>query len=252
MNFYAIVNLKTMISVKKISGLLLTFLFCVSLGHARPQKMPNNPRYDDKLLHFGFLLGSSQLGLRLKTLPNFSKINDTLLGVHPKNGNSFMVGIVSDLRLGEYFNLRFVPNLTLGERSLVYTFKRDATTSFKQVKSIESSLIEFPLEIKWKAARLVNSRPYVIGGVRYCLDLASLAEKKNENKDEYFLKLKRDDVGVGIGVGWDFFLPLNNKLAIEIRYYYGFNDLLVRENNIYTNSIDKLTSQMWQFTITFE
>ncbi|MEG1573285.1 MAG: porin family protein [Bacteroidales bacterium] len=237
-----------------------TCLFCLfsvvlSLGCLEAKSPPRvalNPIYDQKLLHFGFTIGVNQMGFTVKPAANMANLSDTLYGISMKPQMGFTVGIVTNLRLGKYFDLRFVPTLSLGERYLVYTLKTDGKQIYSESKKIEATYVEFPLEIKWKAARLVNSRPYVVAGIRYSVDLASLAKKKAEHPDDYFVKLKRNDVGLTLGVGWDFFLPMDNKIAIELKMFYGLNDLLVRENLYYTNYIDKVGAKMLQLCVTFE
>lgn len=181
-----------------------------------------------------------------------ANLSDTLYGLNMNSQFGFTVGIVTNLRLSKYFDLRCVPTLSLGERNLVYTLTTNGQDIYTENKKLEATYIEVPLEFKWKAARIVNSRPYIVGGVRYSVDLASLAKKKTDDPDTYLVKLKRHDVGLTLGVGWDFFLPLDNKIAVELKMFYGLNDLLIRENVYYTNHIDKISAKMLQLCVTFE
>ena len=66
------------------------------------------------------------------------------------------------------------------------------------------------------------------------------------------MKLNPHDLGVTVGLGWDFFLPFNNKIALELKAYFGFMDVLFRENNKYTDRITRLNSRMIQLSVTFE
>ncbi|MEG1499095.1 MAG: porin family protein [Bacteroidales bacterium] len=214
--------------------------------------VPNNPRYDEMLFHFGFLLGVNTMDFMLKTTDNIGLPGDSLLGIKHNMLPGFSVGIVTNLRLGKYFDLRFIPTFSLGQRDLIYSFRQTDGSVLADKKSIESIFLELPLEFKWKAARLVNSRPFVTAGFKYTVDVASLTKKKKENIDIYEMKLRKHDIGFTVGVGWDFYLPYNNKIALEVKMYFGLRDLLIRENNIYTNYIDRLGSKLLQINITFE
>ena len=121
-------------------------------------------------------------------------------------------------------------------------------------QDIESIMLFLPLEVKWKAARINNTRPYVTAGFQYTLDMANRkrSEQGNAMSDEYKMKLDPHDFGVTVGLGWDFFLPYNNKIALEVKAYFGFRDVLFRENNIYTDRITRLNSRMIQVGVTFE
>jgi len=160
----------------------------------------------------------------------------------------FQIGIVSDLQLADNFNLRFTPTLSFGDRILHYRLKVNNDTLLFR-RPIESTFIAFPLHVKFKSERLVNTRAYVIGGFKYSLDMASLARKRTE--DYELIKLDRHDFSAEMGVGFDFYLEYF-KFGIELKMAYGLVDLIVRDGTLFTNSIDRLNSKMWFLGFTFE
>lgn len=221
----------------------------------RGPRVPNTPLYDSRLFHFGFTLGLNFMNFSIKADENLGMEGDSLLSIRNGFQPGFSVGVVTDLRMGKYFNLRFIPTFSLGQRAIDYTIARPGTAVEKVNKQVESIMVFLPLEVKWKAARMVNNRPYVTAGFQYTLDMATRkSKKKNATNpdDEVKLKLGRHDFGVTVGVGWDFFLPYNNKLAVELKMFFGLRDLLVRENDIFTGRINRLNSRMLQLNITFE
>ena len=175
---------------------------------------------------------------------------DSLFSVEPINQYGFNIGIVSSVRLFEYLDLRFVPTLTFGDRALEYSVKYQDTLKYLNKKQIESTLIDLPITLKYKSKRINNYRAYVLGGVRYSIDLASQAEKKASVND-VIIKIKRNDYAGEIGVGFDFYLNYF-KFGTELKMAYGVRDLLKREANIYTKGIDKLSSKVMWITFTFE
>jgi hypothetical protein len=213
----------------------------------------NNPYYDTKPYHFGFLLGSNLMDFRIQTVDDYKELsNDSLLGVRSSGQLGFTVGIVSNLKLHEFWDLRFVPTISFGARRMNYLLQETPDFITLVPKGVESTTVDFPLEVKWKGMRDGSLRPYVIGGFRYGLDMASNAKKKEQNLDEVIIKLKKNDLTFTTGVGFDFYIPYGNKIALEIKMGFGINDLLVRENNIFTNGIQRLTSRNLQIAITFE
>jgi len=217
--------------------------------HAQRVRIPNNRNYDLKPYHFGFLLGLNQMNFVIKNIENLNPL-DTLYGIESTPKMGFNIGIVADLRINEYMNLRFIPSLSFGERSLNYFIKFNNLIVASVEKKVESTYIEFPLELKLRSQRMTNVRAYVLGGAKICLDLASQAKKKSE-EDVIVIKLKRNDMLFEVGVGFEYYL-VYFKLATELKMAYGVSDLLVRENNLYTNSIERLNSKMFQFSLTFE
>jgi len=218
------------------------------------QYFPKNlPKYDQKQWHFGFTLGMNSMNFVVYPVdqPNY---NDTLLVIQPQSSMGFNIGIVANKRLTRYLDLRFVPTLSFGERSIKYVVKTGFGDQLTYIKSVESTYIDFPFTLKYKSKRLPgkwnNSRVYVLGGVRYSLDLASQKDKKGTD-EKVVIKLNPNDLMGTMGVGFDFFLPYF-KFGIEIQMAYGVLNLMSKDDNIYNTNIDKLTSKMAWITFTFE
>jgi hypothetical protein len=236
--------------VKKYAlNILIVLVFSLSAG-AQRQRALNLPKYDLKLYHFGFLIAYNQFDFAIKPYSNLNSF-DSLMVVesHPQSG--FNLGIISNLRLGKHFDLRFTPTLSFGDRIINYTIKYQDTISQVVKKSVESTYVDFPLLVKFKSSRMNNSRVYVLGGFNYSIDLASQAKKKNENKNEVMIKLLRNDYSFQIGVGADFYLTYF-KFATELKMSYGFRDLIKREGNLFSNSIERLNSKILQISFLFE
>ncbi len=214
----------------------------------RHKKTQNLARYDHKKIHFGFTLGMNELNFNLKQTSNLQN-NDTLKTIHTKSQKGFNLGIVSNLRLGKYTDLRFIPALIFGERHLDYGFLDSLNTNDYNVKKIESTLIEFPIHIKYKSERYNNFRAYVIGGVKYSMDIAS--QDKIDDEGREVIKLKQNDLIGEVGFGLDFYLEYF-KFSPQIKISYGLLNLLTMDETIYTESINNLASSGWMLSFTFE
>ena len=239
-------------SIYKSIGVLLILLSISSSVLA--QRMPMNlPNYDKKSWHFGFTLGMNVMNFRATPIVNQNLTQDFLV-IEPVSSNGFNIGIVANKRLMEYLDLRFVPTLSFGQRNLRYIFNQGDTIHKTYIKTVESTYLDFPFEIKYKGMRLpdqfTNIRPYVVAGARYSLDLSSQKDKKINN-DEIVIKLLPHDFMYQLGVGFDFYLKYF-KFGVELKTAFGLLNNLHKETNQFTYNIDKLTSQITWITFTFE
>ena len=232
----------------KIIKYTLTFVFlfiCSKSFSQKYKKSQNLPRYDFQKMHFGFTLGINELDFNLQksTITN----SDTLKTLHTRGQKGFNLGIVSNLRLGNYTDLRFVPALIFGERQLEYNF--NDSINIDNIKKIESTILDFPIYIKYKSERYNNFRAYVIGGIKYSMDIASQDKINDEGRE--IVKLKRNDIMGEIGFGLDFYLEYF-KFSPQIKISYGILNLLKKDQSIYTQSIDDLSTNGWMLSFTFE
>lgn len=228
----------------------------------------NLQTYDNAPYHFGFTLGVNQMLFTIKPMPdNHTKMyysvenalgelvldSAMVMGISSKPTFGFEIGIVGDKRLGRYFNLRFVPALTFGERYINYSimaWKNGEMQLIDLQKNIGSVFIDFPLLIKYKSKRHNNMLAYLEAGGKYSLDIASNARKKDQS-GQIVVKLNKNDVYAIVGVGFDFYNPWF-KLGVELKMSYGFLDVLKRDNTALTQSIEKLSSKVFEIGFTFE
>jgi len=215
---------------------------------AQRSKVQNQPKYDKQKIHFGFLLGINVTDFYIKRSGNFN-LSDSLYSVEPAKQTGFNLGIVSNLHLGNHFDLRFLPELSFAQRNLEYSLYINGVAAKKVVKKVESTFLNFPLELKFKSQRINNYRLYVVAGGKFGIDMVSQA--KVENKDKEFVKLKRNDFGYTIGAGVDCHMELF-KFAIELKMYQGLNNMLVKDPSVYSRTIDKLNSKIFMVSFTFE
>lgn len=249
-----------------ISLFFLLTLLSVEI-YAQRNSVQNLPRRDYEKIHFGFVLGANQMFFSIKPQNNlFQRVFDNTYSSEPYTcdsskiysiestpTNGFTVGIVTNLRLGNYFDLRFVPSLLFGERYLeykLYCFSEGVPTENNLKTNISSTFISLPLTIKYKSKRLNNLRGYIFSGVNFVIDLASNAKKK-QNNEEIQIRLKKNDMMMEFGAGFDIYTPFF-KFGTEIKIAYGLNDILIRERSIYSAGIDRMNSKVFQLSFTFE
>lgn len=248
--------------------IFLTIL--LNIGCAYSQRGYQNLKdYDFEPYHFGFVLGINQMGFAIKqNIPginytyNSTKFNglngqsDSLLSVEPKSTTGFTIGIVGNLRITDHFDLRFIPSLSFGERSLIYnSYVLNLNTpkdSASEIFSLKSTMLEFPLSLKYKGNRINNARPYIIGGIKGVLDLSSDAKKQADQAGSFIVKLKQMDLYGELGAGFDLYFDWF-KMGIEAKVSYGLRDIIVRDTpSMYNTSISHMGSKIFQLSFTFE
>jgi hypothetical protein len=161
----------------------------------------------------------------------------------------FNVNVISDLRIVPTLHLRFMPGLAFGQRDL--SFYQPDGTHIRTMK-LESSFIELPLTLKYSATRKTNTRPYIIAGTCFRIDMASY--KKLNLEEGIYLRLIKGDFYYEFGFGIDYYLNYF-KFATELKFSSGFRNALARateEGAVYANAIDHLKSQLIIISFHFE
>jgi len=236
--------------MKKATLLFLTLVFITaSFETASAQRIivKNQEKYDKQWIHFGFLLGTNKTNFKVSRTENLLQ-NDSVLFLSADGQTGFDLGIISNLRIAENFDLRFTPMLAFSQRNMNYNMTLKVAGTDVVTKKIESTFIQFPLLVKFKSNRVNNYRFYVLGGAKYMIDLVSQAAVET---DEQLVKLKKYDYGYEIGFGMDLYLPLF-KFAPEIKMYQGIPNMLANDNAVYTTSLSALKSRIWSISFTFE
>ena len=211
-------------------------------------RVSNLEKYDKDKYHFGFLLGVNSSNFKVTRAGDFYKL-DTILVLEPQRQSGFNLGIVTDLKISEHLNLRFIPELAFSQRDLHYYLRYTTLTGSMVIKKVESTFLNFPIELKFKSSRVGNYRMYVLGGFRYAIDMVSQA--KVETNKEVFVKLKKYDYGYVIGFGIDCYLELF-KFAPEFKMFQGIPNVLASSPEQYTTSLNSLKSRVFSVSFTFE
>lgn len=241
-----------MASKKKLGIILLFVSFsfgCFAQGGVFG--VPNLLKYDKKLFHFGFTLGYNQFNYRISSQPDLAPY-DSLMTIQTQSMSGFSLGIVTNLRLGKYFDLRFIPGLSFGDRYVNYSIKYHTNNEVITQKNLESVYLDLPLLIKYKSSRMLNNlRVYVVAGAQYSFDMISAKKKKAPANGDVVLKLGEHDVQAQIGVGLDFYCTYF-KFSTEVKMSFGFRNMLVPENNMFATSVTGLKAKNLQISFIFE
>ena len=265
----------------------ICFILCLipDVSNAQNKKPLNLPLYDNEPYHFGISVGYNQMLFSIDYIDGYqSKIhqanelpaNDIFHGVNDDFLNSefivndisgqmthgITIGVVGNLRLSKYFDLRFIPSGSFGERKLTYnitSIQEDPVsgeitkeTPYTINSSTHSTFVEFPLHIKYKSKRYNNTAAYIIAGANYKIDWASQKKNYDETSGKpKTLSIKRHDIAAEIGAGFDFYTGYC-KLGVELKMGYGLLNVAKNENYLFTNSFDNLRNKTFLISFTFE
>ncbi len=234
----------------KTIPILILLVFAGIAGLSQRNIVPNLRGFDEhKKYHFGFYVGGNSMGGDV-TLNNRIYNNDTLYSFNLRPGSGFNLGVIVDLHIGPYFDLRgMFPSLTFGQRDFEYRIETRDNKIFKEVRSVESTYLNFPVELKYKTKRYGNFRAYLIIGAETALDLVSQAGA--DPKDKSVVRLQRYNHSYAYGFGLEFFLEYF-KFAPQIKWNRGFGNMLINDGTPFTNVIDKVNSKIVVVSLTFE
>ncbi|MEN9928805.1 MAG: hypothetical protein RLZZ231_726 [Bacteroidota bacterium] len=203
----------------------------------------NLENWDKQRTYWGYYLGFNSYDFKF----DYQSPNQEIL-VNKNTG--FNVGLIGDLRLQEYINLRFEPGLSFTQRNLTYTNIVDPNDARREVKS---TYIHFPLLLKFSAKRTGNIRPFVLGGVSRTLNLSSNSKLLDDNAQEIFRVKKwtnNYELGLGIDLYTEYF-----KFTPSIRGVFGLGDELIRDNaanSPWTGNINSMSTRAVFINFTFQ
>ena len=234
--------------MNKKAYLVLSFCLLGSILFAQKQKVKNQPYGDHKLYHFGITVGMNFQDMILTNTGLNTETGETWFATIPNYSPGFTVGLITDMFLNPYMNLRFTPSLSFGDKAFEFV-EPNLEERFKT--TVRSNYLMAPVDLKIRSMRLNNYRPYVIAGAYAALDLGI-------KKDEPIL-LKPMNYGITVGLGCDFYLPII-KIAPEIRFCFGLQNIVEKKRPDltdyslmkYSDAIAKGVPRMLIITFNFE
>lgn len=229
---------------------LATSVYAQGPGKERrtAHRSDNLPNYDNRWLHYGFLIGvhSSSFRTRYSDAYNAGGL-DSLHSVMPGNSFGFSLGLIANFRLADYLDVRVMPEVVFYEHQLDYNYTNAGRASVDR-QALESTYVEFPLLFKYKSVRRGNNRVYLIGGVEYGIEATG---KKNREDEETRLPIKGSNLSLQLGFGLDSYFPLF-KFAPEIRFSRGLTNVLGEKQNRYSEPLNRVVTNTITLYLLFE
>ncbi len=249
------------ISMKRLSTIICLTLLPVALL-AQERTVQNRPYTDLRDLHFGVLVGTHLQDVEFVNVGPQTITNDdgttqqVIVSTDQDRWDAgFNVGVLAELRLSTHFQLRVAPAMYFGARHIMfrnYSLLKENGAPTERRQDLKTAYVSSAFDLIAAAPRFNNHRPYVMAGLN---PMVNLSGKGND-----YLKLKKFDAFLEVGVGCDFYLPYF-KLRPELKFMYGLTNCLntnhdkdIRDKSMlpYTNSVNSARSKMIVLTFYFE
>ena len=214
---------------------LLTFIISLAItiqAGAQERTVENRPYTDLRPFHFGVLVGTHFQDIEFQNAGLVTYLDAD--GIEQQRWDTgFTVGVLGEFRLNTHFQLRIAPAMYFGTRHLSFynmLEKDGAGNPIQQKQEMKTAYISCALDLIFAAQRFNNHRPYIMAGINPMMNLNS--------KNEDYIKLKKTDLFLELGLGCDFYLPYF-KLRPELKFMYGITDTY--DKNHIKNIKDKST-----------
>ena len=202
--------------------------------------------FQQKPYYFGITLGYNSSNFRIFHSKEFI-LNDSISSAESVTGPGFNLGIVSNLKVGQYFDFRFLPTLSFAERNIRHTSPSDFRPPYS--RKVESVFVEMPFHIRYKSAPYNDMRLFIIAGIKYSLDVAS--DSRTRQSDE-LVKISPTDFAFEYGAGVQFFFPYF-IFSPEFKVSQGISNILIFNDELDQSSvIQKILSRTFTISLHFE
>ena len=238
-------------SMKRLIAILSLFLVSqtISAQLFSKEKIKNIENFDKQILSWGYFLGMNNYDF------NFD-YNEDKKDILVETSFGFSVGLIGDMRINEFFNLRLEPGLYVTKRNLTYDesyFNGIEFNNSDLLREVNSTYIHVPLLIKASTKRINNFKPFIVGGVSTAINLSSNENNPNDNDSGEF-RTKSNMFFYEIGFGIDFYL-FWFKFTPSIRGVFAINDELVRDeepDSPWTGNVASMKSRGIFINFTFQ
>ena len=235
--------------------ILISFLFfSISIFESEAQlftkeRLLNNENFDKAPLSYGYYLGFNTYDFNIDYKTNVKDIQ-VLKAV------GFNVGLIGNVRINDYFDIRLEPGLVMSNRTLSYnnTYFDGLIYEEKDLeREIRSTYIHVPLLIKISTKRINNIKPFIVGGISTALNLSSNQDNPDDNSNGNF-RMTKNNVFYELGVGIDIYLTWF-KFTPSLRGVFSLKDEHVPDfdaNSPWTSNIDQMQTRGLFINFTFQ
>jgi hypothetical protein len=226
--------------------IIICFLLITVTLQAQFGKNPivNLENMDLKTIQWGYYLGFNSYDFR------FDYDKEMIKDVRVDKSTGFNVGLVGDVRLNEYFNIRIEPGLSTNIRNLYFS---NFTSQVQAKREVQSTYLHLPLLFKISTIRTGNIKPHLLVGLSKAINLSSNYNSAEDNSSGKFRMSRWTnyyELGFGLDLYFEYF-----KFTPSIRGVFGLGDELIRDqdpNSPWTGNIDKMSTRGLFVNFTFQ
>jgi len=229
---------------------ILSILLLTQSAHAQffsKERLANLETFDNRFLTWGYFLGFNSYDYNFDYIEENGN-TETDVTVDGKSG--FNVGLVGDMRISNYINLRLEPGLYFTQRNLTFPGFEEEKDALREVKS---TYIHIPLLVKFSTKRLNNIKPFIVAGISTSLNLSSNQKNPDDNLQGEF-RTTNSTGYYELGFGIDFYL-FYFKFTPSIRGVFATSNELISDDDPlspWTGNISKMSSRGMFVNFTFQ
>lgn len=228
--------------------LIAGFLLACSVSSAQVTRGNYNFQdFQSKPYYFGLTLGYNSSSFQILNDDRFIR-NDSFAIAEARPGSGLNVSIVTNLKVGDHFDIRFLPGFSFAERIIAF---KPVNGDRETTRNIESVFVQAPFQVRYKSAPYRDKRVFVVGGFKYNYDVASNSRVRKELARS-LIKISPHDFAVEVGAGIQFFFPFF-IFSPEIKFSQGLGNILIYNDELEQSLvIEKILSRAFTFSLHFE
>jgi len=234
------------LSSQKVVFFLFMILLGVSEGQAQISARENHNyrSFQRKPYYFGLSLGGNFAKYKIAQ-SRFFIGNDSISVAEGATKGGFNLNMIANLKMGEYFDFRFLPGFSFSNRVFQFTNTENQLSE----RTVESVFFEMPFHVRFKTEPYKDMRFFVVGGLKYSYDVASNTKSRRANT---LIKIAPNDFQWEVGVGFQKFYPYF-IFSPEIKFSRGLSNLLIYNSSLNESRVlENVVSQIFTISFHFE
>ncbi len=227
--------------------LFIILIFGHLLVFAQRNKIEHLSNFDRAPLRWGFYLGLNMMDYHIEYRKPV-QFSGAYVETEPHPG--FNLGLIGDMRLHRNINLRLEPGLLTNSKTLYF---RHLPNEIDSVRKASGTYLHVPLLLQLSTDRILNVRPYIVGGIAYDYNFSSNFHNPNDNAGGEF-RMQKHNYMYEIGLGMDFYFYYF-KFSPSIRGVFAMNNELKYDedpNSPWTAPVDFFGTRGVFLRLTFQ
>jgi hypothetical protein len=227
-------------------------LFSIQFANAQlfsKERVLNNENFDKAKLSYGYYLGFNVYDFNIDYYTNVEDIQVL-------KSTGFNVGLLGNIRINDYIDIRLEPGLVISRRELNYSETYFAGIGFEDkdlIREIQSTFIHLPLLVKFSSKRINNIKPFVVGGISTALNLSSQEDSPDDNSNGVF-RVRKNNLYYELGLGIDLYMAWF-KFTPSIRGVFSMQDEVIKDidpDSPWTQNISQMQTRGLFINFTFQ
>lgn len=186
------------------------------------EKLINNQNFDKAKLSYGYYLGFNSYDFNID-------YNSNVKDIQVIKSIGFNVGLIGNVRINDFFDVRFEPGLVMSNRNLSFSESYFNGQLFDQndlERELRSTYIHLPILLKISTKRVNNIKPFIIGGISTAINLSSKQDSDDNSQGNF--RLVKNNLFYELGIGIDIYLTWF-KFTPSIRGVFSMKDEHIKD-----------------------